>query len=1074
MVNGYQIHRCAESTTEFVWPMPDGGTLKKFYDRSAYFEKAEFGGYTNYDAQTSPLLLRLENLLDRFPNAGAGLSILDVGCAYGSYLRIAADKGWRCFGIEPSVYAREVAAKRYGNRLMIFERIEDMPPQRFDLVLMLDILEHLPDPFVPFLSLFSRGAIGPDTLVLITTPNANSRDAVEDRGGWIYRHPPSHLVYYSASSLELLLQRLRFKTIRIAGAHPLPSRAMTPRNLDDFPDDHLTEFAAIDCECSGNDFYSFMKERYVPGTWSGIADYEHLPRYALARTFAAGKRVLDFGCGAGYGAASMAEVAESVTGVDIDSAAIEWARRSHRAPNLHFEQRDDLCRGCARGSFDLITCFEVIEHVTHETQVELVRSLSELLAPAGKLIISTPNPQVTALYGDNPYHVREMTEREFLELLEPVFGGIQVFAQWIGPGVLICLQPFKEGSPAMVNTLAGADNVDVPVAYIALCSREPAEAAVGLCSLELGSFVSDKIETERRLCTLLLENCELKRRLASSEAELAACGNSRMLRLAKLIRNEPFSSKKMMRILYMAGSIALPGSVKRRILSAAPFLRSRYGFSRKTIPPNESARESLMAPSGASRSDKQSGTAMDTQTNAAGKSRDSRSGLKIAIFVHCFFPRHFFGTETYTLQLAKNLQQMGHEPAVVCAASPGEPRQIEMVTQYRYKGISVYCIDMNYAPPSRIRETYFNEGLRSVYVDLLNRIRPDLVHVTHLINHTAVLLEVVDELGLPRVATMTDFFGFCFNCWLKRADGSTCRGPNISRTNCIACYLETGICGGLGRRAAKWPRLADLGLGAMSCIPMRKVRPYAQMRQDLKMRPNFLAARYLKYGAVIAPSRFLRDAYTANGLSMRCFHIPYGVDLPRDPKTSRTSDQPLTFGFMGQLAPHKGVDLLIDAFTRLPRGAAKLRIYGPEDRGPEFVADLERAADGYSISFHGAYALEETAKVLGGIDVLVVPSRWGENAPLVLLNALATHTPVISSDGGGLTEFIEEGRSGFTFAMGNAAALEEVMLRFVRDPKLAERLSQSTEYLWTTRSVAEETLKVYDFALKNANALPAQ
>ena len=75
-----------------------------------------------------------------------------------------------------------------------------------------------------------------------------------------------------------------------------------------------------------------MQERYVPGTWSRLAAYEHLPRYALARQLANGTRVLDFGCGTGYGAASLAEVAESVVGIDIDAGVIEWSN-THRNPN---------------------------------------------------------------------------------------------------------------------------------------------------------------------------------------------------------------------------------------------------------------------------------------------------------------------------------------------------------------------------------------------------------------------------------------------------------------------------------------------------------------------------------------------------------------------------------------------------------------------------------------------------------------------------------------------------------------------------------------------------------------------
>ena len=65
---------------------------------------------------------------------------------------------------------------------------------------------------------------------------------------------------------------------------------------------------------------------------------------------------------------------------------------------------------------------------------------------------------------------------------------------------------------------------------------------------------------------------------------------------------------------------------------------------------------------------------------------------------------------------------------------------------------------------------------------MLEEIRPDIVHVTHLINHTAVLLEEAGKVGCPVVATLTDFFGFCYNNKLEAANGQLCAGPNRLRS----------------------------------------------------------------------------------------------------------------------------------------------------------------------------------------------------------------------------------------------------------------------------------------------------
>ena len=192
-------------------------------------------------------------------------------------------------------------------------------------------------------------------------------------------------------------------------------------------------------------------------------------------------------------------------------------------------------------------------------------------------------------------------------------------------------------------------------------------------------------------------------------------------------------------------------------------------------------------------------------------------------------------------------------------------------------------------------------------------------------------------------------------------------------------------------------------------------------------------------------------------------HPIRGRHLARGQATTQYG-APVTFGFIGQLAPHKGPDLLIEAFARLPRGTGSLQIYGPEDQAPAYTAALKHTAAGHDIRFLGTFPSEKMAEILAGLDVVVIPSRWHENSPLVLLDALATHTPVVVSDVAGLTEFVDEGRSGFRFALGSVDDLTRALSRFVDDPSLAATMSGTTEYTRTTRAMVEDVLRVYSFA----------
>lgn len=461
VASGHQVMTCGHCRADFVFPVPTVEELKAFYDREAWFESGEKGGYENYDAQTAPTLAGLEAIFDEF-GSEKGRSVLDLGCGYGSHLQIAASKGWQCFGVELSNHARGVAQERLGNRASIVESLDELIPHEFDLVLMLDVIEHLPDPYKMLYTLFSIGAITEKTRIVITTPNAQSADAIKDPAAWIYRHPPSHLVYYAADTLQFLLKRLHFKDIDVRGAHALAGT--------DGQD--LAACAGLIAQAFGSDFAKFMQERYVPGTWTKIAEYEHLPRYQFAGEFVGGRQVLDFGCGTGYGSAMLASRASSVTGIDIDEQALAWARSTHARSNLVFRQHADFCESLPAQSFDVITCFEMIEHVGLESQLRAVNSFARLLKEDGLLFISTPNPEVTALYGENPYHIREMTLEQFSELLGARFSSVRIVEQYALASVLFANDDLAAVRECDVRGIRERGHGKVKsLAYVAICSN---------------------------------------------------------------------------------------------------------------------------------------------------------------------------------------------------------------------------------------------------------------------------------------------------------------------------------------------------------------------------------------------------------------------------------------------------------------------------------------------------------------------------------------------------------------------------------------------------------------------------
>jgi glycosyltransferase involved in cell wall biosynthesis len=171
----------------------------------------------------------------------------------------------------------------------------------------------------------------------------------------------------------------------------------------------------------------------------------------------------------------------------------------------------------------------------------------------------------------------------------------------------------------------------------------------------------------------------------------------------------------------------------------------------------------------------------------------------------------------------------------------------------------------------------------------------------------------------------------------------------------------------------------------------------------------------------------------------RFLYSDYGIPVaalrrPRPPAPG------VRFGYFSAVIPHKGIELLIRSFRQISGEDKHLLVQG---QGNERYLSQVKALAGEDprITFLPPYRETEVAEAFSRIDVLVVPSLWYENSPIVIHEAAAARVPVVASDIGGMAEYVRPGRNGLLFRFGDSQDLRRQMEMFLRDRGLSSRLT---------------------------------
>jgi glycosyltransferase involved in cell wall biosynthesis len=328
---------------------------------------------------------------------------------------------------------------------------------------------------------------------------------------------------------------------------------------------------------------------------------------------------------------------------------------------------------------------------------------------------------------------------------------------------------------------------------------------------------------------------------------------------------------------------------------------------------------------------------------------------------------------------------------------------------------------------------------------------------------------------VPVVATLHDHTLVCpaGGQRVHRAENHVCR--TIDAERCVRCFPDSPfhdqiafarLTGGAHARgrlrgaaatfARRFPRLA-----ARASRAARRVPVFPLTTEHIEARLAAARRVFDQIDLFIAPSPSIASEFERLGIAPAKIRVSdYGfVPLMRNRRSE--SGRPLRIGYVGTIVWHKGVHVLIDAVRGLPAAAYEVKIFGDPGVFPEYAATLRAGAAGLPVHFMGAFDRERTADIYAQIDVLVVPSLWLENSPLVIHEAFMAGVPVIGARIGGIPDLVDDGGSGLLYDAASRDALAATLRRVVEDPARLATLATARPRVKPIADDAREWEAVY-------------
>jgi glycosyltransferase involved in cell wall biosynthesis len=464
---------------------------------------------------------------------------------------------------------------------------------------------------------------------------------------------------------------------------------------------------------------------------------------------------------------------------------------------------------------------------------------------------------------------------------------------------------------------------------------------------------------------------------------------------------------------------------------------------------------------------------------------DPHRVMRILQVIHQFPPFSAQGSEMHCLHLSRALAKRGDSVGVfhISNTTPRHPPRLETRED---GGIRLFhCVDDGHY--SRVAD-WPNPFLQTSFRQVLSEYAADVVHFHNYLSLGDDLVGIAHATGAGVVYTLHDYGLICPNNLLLRPDGGLCEksDPDFFQD----CCPQTIRCSGgrtpmVARRLPPLFRWQRFAANQTAIVPRAALAGLVGLATGVLGRPEDTAIDakrefyfdhtrrvFSRTHLFIAPSVYLRDRFLRCGLDPeRIVHERYGIrHFPR-PDHLRAANGTIRFGYIGAFHEHKGIGVLLQAFSGLG-DRATLHLHGSSFGSPVSEAHFRRitSAPASGIVVHGRYDNERLGEILGSLDAIVVPSVWYENSPLTIQEAQVAGVPVITSGAGGMAELVRDGIDGLVFRLGDAGDLRRVLQSIIDRPGQLTEMRRRAPPVPTIEAQSERIRGHYEAAIGRARA----